>query len=182
CGFVGRFFFSSRRRHTRSKRDWSSDVCSSDLTLTNEIRMSLEIDGFSLYQTLREVNAAPYAAYLKFGEIEVLSSSPERFLKVDRNRKVNAKTIKGTIGRGNNEREDNALLEELKYSEKYRAENLMIVDLLRNDLGIVCEIDSARVPKLMDVESYETVHQLVSTVTGNLRRDVSIPELVRSSF
>lgn len=153
-----------------------------EITLTNEIRMSLEIDGFSLYQTLREVNPAPYAAYLKFGEIEVLSSSPERFLKVNRNRKVSAKPIKGTIRRGNNEHEDNALLEELKYSEKNRAENLMIVDLLRNDLGIVCEIDSVRVPKLMDVESYETVHQLVSTVTGNLRRDVSIPELVRSSF
>ncbi|HIS29161.1 MAG TPA: aminodeoxychorismate synthase component I [Candidatus Avamphibacillus intestinigallinarum] len=153
-----------------------------EITLTNEIRTSLEMDGFSLYQTLREVNPAPYAAYLKFGDIEVLSSSPERFLKVDRNRKVSAKPIKGTIRRGKSEAEDVALLNELKHSEKNRAENLMIVDLLRNDLGVVCEIDSVRVPKLMDVESYETVHQLVSTVTGNLRHDVSVPELVRSSF
>lgn len=153
-----------------------------EITLTNEIRTELQVNGLELYRALRKTNPAPYSAYLKFGELEVLSSSPERFLKVDKERNVSAKPIKGTIKRGETEAEDKMLLGELKNSEKERAENLMIVDLLRNDLGVVCEIGTVAVPKLMDVESYETVHQLVSTVTGKLRHDISIPELVRLTY
>lgn len=153
-----------------------------EITLTNEISVRSGLDPFLLYRHLRALNPAPYAAYLSLGGLHVLSSSPERFLKMDKSRHVSAKPIKGTIKRGADEAEDKKLLDELKYSEKNRAENLMIVDLLRNDLGLVCEVGSVDVPKLMDVETYETVHQLVSTITGTLRRGMTAAELVRAAF
>ncbi|UIZ91528.1 chorismate-binding protein [Corynebacterium sp. CNCTC7651] len=127
-----------------------------------------------LYPQLRTHNPAPYAAHLRFGELEVLSASPERFLTV-RGGVVEAKPIKGTIPRA----QDPA---ELQRDAKSRAENLMIVDLLRNDLGRVCEPGSVEVPRLMAVESFATVHQLVSTITGRLRADASLIDLIRATF
>ena len=121
-------------------------------------------------------------AYLRFGEAAVLSSSPERFLSVGRDRWVEAKPIKGTPAAAQDRAEDVRLAEELRTDEKTRAENLMITDLLRNDLGVVCEIGTVHVPHLMEIESYETVHQLVSTIRGLLRDDVEPPDCIRACF
>ena len=126
-----------------------------------------------IYRQLREHNPAPYAAHLIFEGVEVASASPERFLTV-RGREVEAKPIKGTIAAD----QDPALLDD----DKTRAENLMIVDLLRNDLSRVCEPGTVRVPRLMQVESYATVHQLVSTITGQLREGCTAVDAVRATF
>ena len=126
-----------------------------------------------IYAALREHNPAPYAAHLLFDGVEVASASPERFLTV-RGRNVEAKPIKGTIAAD----EDPALLNDAKT----RAENLMIVDLLRNDLSRVCEPGTVRVPGLMQVESFATVHQLVSTITGRLREGHTAVDAVRATF
>ena len=137
---------------------------------------------FELYRRQRAHNAAPYAAYLRCGDFSVLSSSPERFLSVDEQRNAQTKPIKGTIARGVTPEEDAAAAAWLRSDEKTRAENLMIVDLLRNDLSTVSDPASVRVPVLMGVESYSTVHQLVSTVSSRLREGVSAVAAARACF
>lgn len=149
----------------------SYEVC---LTDTVHGQTDAGTDGLDLYARLRRANPAPYAAYLNFGTVEVLSSSPERFLRV-RGREVETKPIKGTIARSHPP-------ELLARDPKTRAENLMIVDLLRNDLGRVCCPGTVNVPRLMQVETYATVHQLVSTVTGSLRPGVGLIDLIRATF
>jgi len=153
-----------------------------EVCLTNKITADARPDPLPLYRTLRRVNPAPFSAFLRFGESAILSSSPERFLSVGRDRWAEAKPIKGTCPRGATPAEDVRLAEELRTGEKNRAENLMIADLLRNDLGVVCEVGTVHVPYLMHVESYETVHQLVSTVRGLLREDLETPACIRACF
>jgi para-aminobenzoate synthetase len=153
-----------------------------ELCLTDSIETTVLTDPFALYLELRRVNPAPFASYLRFGDLAVLSSSPERFLRVDRGGGVEAKPIKGTSARAADPGEDRRLAARLREDEKSRAENLMIVDLLRNDLGSVCAVGSVAVPALMEVESYETVHQLVSTVRGRLRQEASAADAVRACF
>ena len=126
-----------------------------------------EGSSWDAYDLLRKINAAPFSAYLNFPGVQLLSSSPERFLKVS-NRQVETKPIKGTRPRDSNLDRDRLQKEALSRSKKDRAENLMIVDLLRNDLGKTCKIGSVNVPKLFDIESFETVHHMVSTVCGEL--------------
>jgi para-aminobenzoate synthetase len=153
-----------------------------EICLTNRIAADVAVDPLALYRTLRRVNPAPFSAYLRFGSGAILSSSPERFISVGRDRWVEAKPIKGTCPRGRTPAEDVRLAEELRLDEKSRAENLMIADLLRNDLGVVCEVGTVHVPNLMHIETYETVHQLVSTVRGLLRDDVEPPDCIRACF
>jgi para-aminobenzoate synthetase len=155
----------------------SYEVC-----LTDQIHTDASPDPFELYRILRRRNPAPFAAYLKLGELAVVSSSPERFLSVDRERRVQARPIKGTTARGDDPVQDEAQRNWLLNDEKTFAEHLMIVDLLRNDLGRVCEVDSVRVPQFMVVEPYATVHQLISTITGLLEAARTPVECVRACF
>ncbi|KMT12615.1 hypothetical protein BVRB_5g098530 isoform B [Beta vulgaris subsp. vulgaris] len=156
-----------------------------ELCLTTQMRKNIdEINPLNLYLRLREENPAPYAAWLNFPKenLCICCSSPERFLQLDRDGILEAKPIKGTISRGSTPERDEQLKLQLQYSEKDQAENLMIVDLLRNDLGQVCDAGSVHVPNLMDVESYATVHTMVSTIRGKKREDVSPVNCVRSAF
>ncbi|KZV24277.1 aminodeoxychorismate synthase-like [Dorcoceras hygrometricum] len=156
-----------------------------ELCLTTQMtRIVGEINSLGLYLNLREKNPAPYAAWLSFPKenLYVCCSSPERFLRLDRNGVLEAKPIKGTIARGSSKREDELNRLKLQYSEKDQAENLMIVDLLRNDLGRICEPGSVHVPHLMDIESYSTVHTMVSTIRGKKQSDVSAVDCIRAAF
>jgi para-aminobenzoate synthetase len=155
----------------------SYEVC-----LTDQIHTDASPDPWLLYRLLRNRNPAPFAAYLKLGELSVLSSSPERFLSVDRDRNVQARPIKGTASRSDDRMRDEALRDGLLHDEKTFAEHLMIVDLLRNDLGRVCEVDTVRVPDFMVVETYATVHQLISNITGALDPARSPVDCVRACF
>jgi para-aminobenzoate synthetase component 1 len=137
---------------------------------------------WAFYRRLRARNAAPFAAYLDFPEAVVLSASPERFLRVDVAGHVETRPIKGTRPRGLGPEHDAALGQALVESAKDRAENLMIVDLMRNDLSRVCRPGSVRVSELFALEHYATVHHLVSTVVGELAPGFSALDLLRGAF
>ena len=153
-----------------------------EVCLTTVLHSDGAIDPLAAYRALRARNPAPYAALLRLGDVSVLSSSPERFLRVDRERTVESKPIKGTAPRAAHPAEDAYRAAALRDDDKSRAENLMIVDLVRNDLGRVCELGSVEVPALMAVETYATVHQLVTTVRGRLRDDASAIDCIRAAF
>lgn len=138
-------------------------------------------DPWLAYAILRQINPAPFAAYLNTPGMRVLSASPERFLAL-RDGLVETRPIKGTAARAQDPARDRALAQRLAASEKDRAENLMIVDLLRNDLGRCCETGSVRVPELFKVESYAGVHHLVSSITARLRADADAAALLRACF
>jgi para-aminobenzoate synthetase component 1 len=144
-------------------------------------RARVDDDAWSCYLAMRETNPAPYAALLEYPFGRVLSASPERFLSLV-GRQVRTEPIKGTRPRGGDPLQDQLLRSELFNSDKDRAENLMIVDLLRNDLGRVCEPGSITVPRLFAIESFATVHHLVSTVTGRLRDGCDALDLLRACF
>ncbi|WP_219910102.1 aminodeoxychorismate synthase component I [Variovorax sp. WS11] len=153
-----------------------------EVCLTNQLVGDGRIDPLPVYCALRERNPAPYAAYLRSGDVAVLCASPELFLRIGTDRMVDSKPIKGTAPRGATPQEDAEIAAALLIDEKTRAENLMIVDLLRNDLNRVCEVDSVHVPVLFQVESYATVHQLVSTIRGRLREGVGAVDCIRAAF
>ncbi len=179
-------------RLTRDRAQYLADIQTSqaelhagesyEICLTNSARIPATGNGYDFYRVLRAGNPAPYGAYLRFDGVDVACSSPERFLKIDRDRVVETKPIKGTTPRGRTGEEDERLRDSLTDSDKTRAENLMIVDLLRNDLGRVCEVGSVHVPRLMVTETYATVHQLVSTIRGTLRPDADVVDCVRACF
>ncbi len=141
-----------------------------ELCLTNRLSLEVgEVDPLAVFRRQRSLNPAPYGAFLRFGDLTVLSSSPERFLRIARDGAVETRPVKGTRPRGAAGEEDRRLREELRASVKDRAENLMIVDLLRNDLSRVCEVGSVEVEELFGLETHPHVHQLVSTIRGRLR-------------
>lgn len=151
------------------------------VNLAQRFSVPAQGSGWQAYQRLRLINPAPFAGFINTPFGQALSSSPERLLRVDRG-KVETKPIKGTRPRGGTPEGDSALARELAESRKDRAENLMIVDLLRNDISRACRAGSVRVPKLFDIESFATVHHLVSTVTGELAEGKDALDLLRACF
>jgi len=151
------------------------------VNLTQRFRARAEGDAWHAYLRLREINPAPFAAYLDLPDGRIVCSSPERFLRV-RGGRVETKPIKGTRPRSADPSRDRALAEELRTSAKDRAENVMIVDLLRNDLGKCCVPGSIRASKMFEIESFASVHQLVSTVEGELAPGRDALDLVAACF
>lgn len=160
----------------------SYEVC---LTAETSVRLpSPPTEGqvLGLYLAQRQANAAPYAAFLRCGDFSVLSSSPEKFLTVSRDGLAESKPIKGTVPRSADAQADRQAADWLASDPKTRAENLMIVDLLRNDLSRVSQPGSVRVPVLMGVETYSTVHQLVTTIQSRLRPGLTALDAVATCF
>ncbi|HEX5979846.1 MAG TPA: aminodeoxychorismate synthase component I [Thermoleophilaceae bacterium] len=153
-----------------------------EVCLTTELRSEGNLDPLPAYRALRARNPAPFAALLRLGDVSVLSSSPERFLRLDRHRVVESRPMKGTAARVAEPFEDACRAAELRRDKKTRAENLMIADLVRNDLGRVSALGTVEVPGLMVVEPYATVHQMVTVVRGRLREDADAIDCVRAAF
>lgn len=137
---------------------------------------------FSIFKKLCKISPAPYSAFIKNKDLHIISSSPERFLYIDKNGNTNTRPIKGSAPRSNDSAIDNNLKAELASSEKNRAENLMIVDLSRNDLARNCETGSVKVDNLFGIESYANVHHMVSSVNGKKKNDASTLDLVKGCF
>ena len=150
--------------------------------LTNRARCRFDGEPFGLYRVLRRRNPAPFSAFLSGDGVSVLCTSPERFLRVGTDGSVEARPIKGTAPRLPDAEPDVRSRETLLHSEKNRSENLMIADLLRNDLGRTAETGSVHVPSLMALESYQTVHHLVSTVQSKLGDGFDAIDCIRAAF
>lgn len=153
-----------------------------ETTLSHTVTIEADRDPLSLYLRLRELNPAPYAAYLRHGEVCVLSSSPERFLCAGPDGRLETRPIKGTTPRGESIQDDALQRWRLGHEPKFLAENLMIADLLRNDLSRVCRPGTVQVSELMTVESYASVHQLVTTVVGQRRPELGVIDCLRALF
>jgi para-aminobenzoate synthetase component 1 len=159
-------------------------ICAGDIfqvNLSQRFEVALNVPSYDLYRRLRQINPAPFASYLDFDEVKVVSASPERFLMVQGDR-VETRPIKGTRPRSSTPARDEALARELLSSAKDRAENVMIVDLERNDIGRVCRYGTVRVTELAVLETYPTVFHLTSTVVGRLRRGKSRIDLLKAAF
>ena len=152
-----------------------------EVNLSQRFETELSITPYELYKRLRQINPAPFAAYLDFDGVAVVSASPERFLQL-RGDYVETRPIKGTRPRGKTEDEDATLADELLTSAKDRAENIMIVDLERNDLGRVCRFGTVKVTELAVLETFPTVFHLTSTITGRLREDKNGIDLLKAAF
>ena len=151
------------------------------INLAQRFAARFEGSPWQAYRQLRKTAAAPFSAYLQLGDQAILSVSPERFVQLAGSR-VSTSPIKGTIARGSTPAADAANAEQLRHSSKDKAENLMIVDLLRNDLGKSCVPGSIQVDKLFELQSFDTVHHLVSTVSGQLQPNKSALQLLEGCF
>jgi len=152
-----------------------------EVNLSQRFEARLDITPYELYKKLRKINPAPFACYLGFDDVTLVSASPERFLRLQGDC-VETRPIKGTRPRGENPQRDEELADELLNSPKDRAENMMIVDLERNDLGRVCSYGSVKVVELAVLEVFPTVFHLTSTVVGRLKEGKDIIDLLRATF
>jgi para-aminobenzoate synthetase component 1 len=161
----------------------AGDVFQANFTQRHVARLPDALSPWSVFRSLRNVLPSPFGAYVSAGDgFQLLSASPERFLRVDDSGRIESRPIKGTRPRGGSTDVDQALAAALKGSAKDLAENLMIVDLMRNDLSRVCEIGSVEVPQLCQLESFAKVHHLVSSVTGQIRTDATAVDVLRACF
>lgn len=151
------------------------------MNMTQRFTTSINRHPLNIYETLRTINPAPFASYFSFESFQVVSSSPERFIKLTQGI-IETRPIKGTMPRGKSKEEDAKNYAALKASTKDMAENLMIVDLMRNDLGRVCKFGTVTVPELFSIEEYPTVFHLVSAVTGQLREDYDAVDCLKAAF
>jgi para-aminobenzoate synthetase component 1 len=159
----------------------AGDIFEANISQRFQAMLPEGLSAFDLYRRLRAINPAPFAAYVVFDDTVLASASPERFVKVSA-KQVEARPIKGTRSRGATPEEDKRLADALTTSVKDHAENVMIVDLLRNDLSRVCRDHSVQVPQLCGLESYTSVHHLVSVVTGELHAHLQAIDLLRAAF
>ena len=174
----------SHREYLKAVATAREYICAGDIfqvNLSQRFETSLNIPSYELYRRLRRINPAPFASYLNFDGVSVVGASPERFLKV-RGDRVETRPIKGTRPRGKSPEEDRLLAEELLSSVKDKAENVMIVDLERNDIGRVCCCGTVQVTELAVLETYPTVFHLTSTVEGKLRPDKDRIDLLKAAF
>ncbi len=159
----------------------AGDIFQANITQSFEARTPEDFDAFALYGQLREKNPAPFAALLDYEEVKVISSSPERLIRYD-GKTAEARPIKGTRKRGEDPASDAVMIADLQSSRKDRAENVMIVDLLRNDLSVVSKPGTVKVPVLCGLETYANVHHLVSVVQGELFDNVTAVGLLQAVF
>lgn len=151
------------------------------LNLTQQIKINSNLNPFEMFSKLREINPSPYGSYMNFDKFKVISSSPERFIKI-KNGLIETSPIKGTRKRGTTLSEDLILKNELINSEKDKSELLMIVDLERNDLNKICTPGSVNVSELFTIKEYSTVFHLVSTIKGMLNKDINFSEIIKAIF
>ncbi len=152
-----------------------------EVNLSQRFEVPIHKSAFSIYSALREINRAPFAAFLTLDGFSVISSSPERFIKI-KNRKIETRPIKGTIRRGKDRKEDELNRQILLQSEKDKAELLMIVDLERSDLSKICKKGTVKVDELFNLEKHPTVFHLVSNISGELKKKVDIVDCIKAMF
>jgi para-aminobenzoate synthetase component I len=177
----GNFSHEEYVRAVEKARQYIIDGDIFEVNLSQRFEAEIDLPPWDLYLRLRRLNPAPFSAFLNLGDLAVVGSSPERFLRC-RGDLLETRPIKGTIRRGSTPEEDEANARWLLNSEKDRAENMMIVDLERNDLGRVCRYGSVKVTELAILEKYPTVYHLTSTVTGRLRPGVTLTDLLKATF
>jgi para-aminobenzoate synthetase component 1 len=178
---IGGFTRTEYLRAVERARQYIIDGDIFEVNLSQRFETELSVPPFELYRRLRQINPAPFAAYLNFEDTAIVSASPERFLRLHGDR-VQTRPIKGTRPRGRTPEEDECLATELLNSDKDRAENMMIVDLERNDLGRVCRYGTVRVTELAVLETFPSVFHLTSTIEGRLRPDAGRINLLKASF
>lgn len=177
----GNFTREDYIRAVEKARQYIIDGDIFEVNLSQRLEAEVHVFPYDLYLRLRQINPAPFSAYLNFGEVAIVSSSPERFLRCEGDL-VETRPIKGTLRRGKTPEEDEANARELINSSKDHAENMMIVDLERNDLGRVCRFGSVKVTELAILEKFPTVFHLTSTVVGRLRDGLDCIDLLKATF
>jgi aminodeoxychorismate synthase component I len=158
------------------------NIYQANLTQQFRVELAKDLTPEMIFARLRKEHPAPFAAFLRRANDAVVSASPERFLQISQTGEVTTSPIKGTRRRGKTAEEDAFLRQQLETSAKDRAENVMIVDLLRNDIGRVCEFNSVKVEKLCEIEEHPTLFHLVSTIKGQLREDANVSDLIKAAF